>query len=135
MRISDWSSDVCFRSDAAAVVAGRHPPLRAERRVSRRAAAHRRGAEHPRLLRARRHHPLRRRAAELQFGPRRPVLHRSQRAEAGRGARSEEHTSELQSLIRISFALFCLKKKKQSKRKTKRTTRTYNIQSKPKTQM
>src|SRR3546814_2300839 len=29
-----------------------------------------------------------------------------------RGARSEEHTSELQSLMRISYAVFCLKKKK-----------------------
>src|SRR3546814_3989011 len=29
-------------------------------------------------------------------------------------ARSEEHTSELQSLMRISHAVFCLKKKKQS---------------------
>src|SRR3546814_5023989 len=28
----------------------------------------------------------------------------------GRGARSEEHTSELQSLMRISYAVFCLKK-------------------------
>src|SRR3546814_10165182 len=28
-------------------------------------------------------------------------------------ARSEEHTSELQSLMRISYAVFCLKKKKQ----------------------
>src|SRR3546814_3157607 len=34
-----------------------------------------------------------------------------------RGARSEEHTSELQSLMRISYAVFCLKKK------NKRTTR------------
>src|SRR3546814_9211228 len=32
------------------------------------------------------------------------------------GARSEEHTSELQSLMRISYAVFCLKKKK-NKRK------------------
>src|SRR3546814_2449280 len=32
-------------------------------------------------------------------------------ARAGRG-RSEEHTSELQSLMRISYAVFCLKKKK-----------------------
>src|SRR3546814_4194210 len=31
----------------------------------------------------------------------------------GRSARSEEHTSELQSLMRISYAVFCLKKKKQ----------------------
>src|SRR3546814_1645236 len=30
-----------------------------------------------------------------------------------RGARSEEHTSELQSLMRISYAVFCLKKKNQ----------------------
>src|SRR3546814_8162555 len=29
-----------------------------------------------------------------------------------RNARSEEHTSELQSLMRISYAVFCLKKKK-----------------------
>src|SRR3546814_4125757 len=29
----------------------------------------------------------------------------------GRGQRSEEHTSELQSLMRISYAVFCLKKK------------------------
>src|SRR3546814_3445416 len=30
------------------------------------------------------------------------------------GLRSEEHTSELQSLMRISYAVFCLKKKKQT---------------------
>src|SRR3546814_3120391 len=33
-------------------------------------------------------------------------------AMAGDGPRSEEHTSELQSLMRISYAVFCLKKKK-----------------------
>src|SRR3546814_7520755 len=32
--------------------------------------------------------------------------------------RSEEHTSELQSLMRISYAVFCLKKKKKNKEKT-----------------
>src|SRR3546814_6612362 len=32
--------------------------------------------------------------------------------------RSEEHTSELQSLMRISYAVFCLKKKKQQKNVT-----------------
>src|SRR3546814_4981819 len=31
-------------------------------------------------------------------------------------ARSEEHTSELQSLMRISYAVFCLKKKNKTKR-------------------
>src|SRR3546814_6283284 len=42
-------------------------------------------------------------------------------------ARSEEHTSELQSLMRISYAVFCLKKKN-TKQKTKNTiikTRTH----------
>src|SRR3546814_3742052 len=34
------------------------------------------------------------------------------------GARSEEHTSELQSLMRISYAVFCVKKKKKSGRNT-----------------
>src|SRR3546814_7807069 len=34
------------------------------------------------------------------------------RIHRGTGARSEEHTSELQSLMRISYAVFCLKKKK-----------------------
>src|SRR3546814_6257671 len=34
------------------------------------------------------------------------------------GARSEEHTSELQSLMRISYAVFCLKKKKTRKQET-----------------
>src|SRR3546814_10855301 len=33
-------------------------------------------------------------------------------------ARSEEHTSELQSLMRISYAVFCLKKKKNTHQKT-----------------
>src|SRR3546814_11473773 len=36
------------------------------------------------------------------------VARRARRA----GSRSEEHTSELQSLMRISYAVFCLKKKK-----------------------
>src|SRR3546814_3706263 len=35
----------------------------------------------------------------------------------GSQGRSEEHTSELQSLMRISYAVFCLTKKKKNKRK------------------
>src|SRR3546814_3109296 len=35
-----------------------------------------------------------------------------------RPARSEEHTSELQSLMRISYAVFCLKKKKHKNKNT-----------------
>src|SRR3546814_6002055 len=38
---------------------------------------------------------------------------RQPHAEDERCHRSEEHTSELQSLMRISYAVFCLKKKKQ----------------------
>src|SRR3546814_10577991 len=40
-----------------------------------------------------------------------------------RSPRSEEHTSELQSLMRISYAVFCLKKKKK-KKNTNRITHT-----------
>src|SRR3546814_8072978 len=39
-------------------------------------------------------------------------------APPGYVGRSEEHTSELQSLMRISYAVFCLKKKKTNKTKT-----------------
>src|SRR3546814_1613032 len=41
-------------------------------------------------------------------------------------ARSEEHTSELQSLMRISYAVFCLKKKKPNKKEVT-TTQTYQL--------
>src|SRR3546814_17059261 len=46
------------------------------------------------------------------------IRHRAVRTALARGnggedlSRSEEHTSELQSLMRISYAVFCLKKKK-----------------------
>src|SRR3546814_6895539 len=39
-------------------------------------------------------------------------------------ARSEGHTSELQSLMRISYAVFCLKKKKHTNKKTEQTVHT-----------
>src|SRR3546814_2126833 len=41
-----------------------------------------------------------------------------------RPTKSEEHTSELQSLMRISYAVFCLKKKKQHKNKQPPLTQT-----------
>src|SRR3546814_10647286 len=40
--------------------------------------------------------------------------------------RSEEHTSELQSLMRISYAVFCLKKKNQTLKNNKNTQRTHH---------
>src|SRR3546814_10580343 len=39
---------------------------------------------------------------------------RTDRRRGGHHVRSEEHTSELQSLMRISYAVFCLKKKKEN---------------------
>src|SRR3546814_1644341 len=59
----------------------------------------------PRAVRGRPPVPgCRHRAAEGAAVARRPGC--------ARGRRSEEHTSELQSLMRISYAVFCLKKKK-----------------------
>src|SRR3546814_10083251 len=43
---------------------------------------------------------------------------RASHPQGRRQVRSEEHTSELQSLMRISYAVFCLKKKKNNKIKT-----------------
>src|SRR3546814_10027107 len=40
------------------------------------------------------------------------------------GTRSEEHTTELQSLMRISYAVFCLKKKTTNPTKTRKTRNT-----------
>src|SRR3546814_10683153 len=74
---------------------------------------------HPRRIR--RGDRGRRRRGDGSAGPRpaltRPLhgpvaLLRRRRIRTGRApARSEEHTSELQSLMRISYAVFCLKKK------------------------
>src|SRR3546814_10809540 len=66
-------------------------------------------------------------------------LHRVGQAERlpGWSRRSEEHTSELQSLMRISYAVFCLKKKKNKNKHsnnkqqvTNKCTNTTNIQQK-----
>src|SRR3546814_7404838 len=54
--------------------------------------------------------------AEGRIGGRRRKLGDKKRRE-----RSEEHTSELQSLMRISYAVFCLKKKKRNKISTPMT--------------
>src|SRR3546814_5479901 len=62
----------------------------------------------PGLYRRYQHHP----PAPLLVAnqdPLRPVAGRHRRSDRHR---SEEHTSELQSLMRISYAVFCLKKKK-----------------------
>src|SRR3546814_1416691 len=43
------------------------------------------------------------------------------------GQRSEEHTSELQSLMRISYAVFCLKKTKTKHKYTQNKTLTHTL--------
>src|SRR3546814_1363154 len=106
MRISDWSSDVCS-SDLIPFTTAPLPPAGeggAQRRV--RAGFSREAVPLPSSRRRDRtsidvsaaQNPLR---ARPHVGNRAP--HRR---------RSEEHTSELQSLMRISYAVFCLKKKK-----------------------
>src|SRR3546814_6308099 len=117
MRISDWSSDVCssdlfefrvvrFDHAACAVVAVQGDFQRADHEPSR---ARQGEEEFGHALVAPGAQPgfveevvIHLVAAHLQAGP------------GGSGivaARSEEHTSELQSLMRISYAVFCLKKK------------------------
>src|SRR3546814_1514078 len=46
-----------------------------------------------------------------------PAAHADTKDDILQNHRSEEHTSELQSLMRISYAVFCLKKKKTTKYK------------------
>src|SRR3546814_3400549 len=89
MRISDWSSDVCSSDLQRLTVLpafNSHPFGKASGKRARR--------RNGRVLR-------------------RQYCEASKRAgTTGYGKRSEEHTSELQSLMRISYAVFCLKKKK-----------------------
>src|SRR3546814_2697800 len=112
MRISDWSSDVCssdLREERE--VAEQHPPTlsacHCAAEPSHRlddAAARSVGSAAPRptLSRGAR--------ADVQPAARHPVAG-PRHGRGLRAARSEEHTSELQSLMRISYAVFCLKKK------------------------
>src|SRR3546814_1889006 len=118
MRISDWSSDVCS-SDLCRRDRGGGLSLQPSR------GAYCRSGRPSRSPIGRGACGLCRADARLR-GQRR----RSDRALQGtdrglhgpaRGAfreRSEEHTSELQSLMRISYAVFCLKKKKKLTKKT-----------------
>src|SRR3546814_4960557 len=123
MRISDWSSDV-FSSyllhPLGDVVRhhGRHADaevdVEAVLELLRRALAHFLACpSHFRLLPSRRAVVSPRGSYDARYasrnpGPRRPGPRRC-RADGCR--RSEEHTSELQSLMRHSYAVFCLKKK------------------------
>src|SRR3546814_4219648 len=103
MRISDWSSDVCS-SDLALI---------RFRRMQGRNTLWQPGTDHAgiatQMLVERRLEAL---------GQNRHDLGREKFLEKvweWKDERSEEHTSELQSLMRISYAVFCLKKKKKRK--------------------
>src|SRR3546814_9746725 len=97
MRISDWSSDVCS-SDLQDPVLLLHPADAAAGRAGPDAGALLRRPQDQERCRCARHSGNQ---AELYLLP----------------CRSEEHTSELQSLMRISYAVFCLKKKNDSLRR------------------
>src|SRR3546814_10015278 len=136
MRISDWSSDVCS-SDLRTAAAERRALFdRVARMARRRRLVLMLGgtAAQARAWRADGWHGRDRRLGGKMLLHSRPVHDKRQMAEAARagadfvflsplfptrshpgslvlGRRSEEHTSELQSLMRISYAVFCLKKK------------------------
>src|SRR3546814_1324610 len=123
MRISDWSSDACS-SDlrGSSVRRPREPARRAGRscefRPSLWSAAPRTGGPAPSAPyiggNAARFKGAKSRRSI--WGRERSVAYRSNTSQRLRTdqkeRRSEEHTSELQSLMRISYAVFCLKKKK-----------------------
>src|SRR3546814_10501355 len=89
MRISDWSSDVCS-SDLLRLF-----PFGDARRLEA-------------VLLSRPHVE----ADEIdEIGAHQHQLRHDRIIVVGHRQRSEEHTSELQSLMRISYAVFCLKKK------------------------
>src|SRR3546814_3273079 len=102
MRISDWSSDVCS-SDLQSLQAARRTAGGEPAGLYRRARAGAWGRSRGQAAAGR----ARERAGQSQIHHRSRPDHR-----ADRPVRSEEHTSELQSLMRISYAVFCLKKKK-----------------------
>src|SRR3546814_2756462 len=141
MRISDWSSDVCssdlqdpkpsrrpyfhqtdsrsrhspptaqsppspappLAADPQSPTFPSAPPVKAHSRSTPPRARHYRPAAHP---------------VPPAWPPHRwqtPAYRPAPRRQAARFPRSEEHTSELQSLMRISYAVFCLKKKNTKK--------------------
>src|SRR3546814_6597866 len=113
MRISDWSSDVCSSDLLWGGSSHCLKGMSTHMRYNIVGPDHRGGAGHCEL--SIRVHESRRTTGCEQH------RHREFMAEE----RSEEHTSELQSLMRISYAVFCLKKNK-----TKQTTnnkKTINI--------
>src|SRR3546814_1229661 len=109
MRISDWSSDVCSSDlQPAAPARVRLVGQIADHRIDEGVEDER---EHQREADQLRIHPQHLIVEQQQKGRKAVVLDPiGNAAEAVVHLRSEEHTSELQSLMRISYAVFCLKK-------------------------
>src|SRR3546814_8312141 len=108
MRISDWSSDVCSSDRLmAAHLSGQRVSV-----SSLCIAAAVPATTALRWIRALTDHGLFLRQADPSDGRRVFIALSDKAAEAMALFRSEEHTSELQSLMRTSYAVFCLKKKK-----------------------
>src|SRR3546814_6024836 len=101
MRISDWSSDVCSSDLPERQI---FDAARVDREIVRADDAKTLPDDHLEFAADR---VIFRCRAEVRRNPRRPV-------KRALDLRSEEHTSELQSLMRISYAVFCLKKKKKN---------------------
>src|SRR3546814_4806799 len=114
MRMSDWSSDVCS-SDLAIVIVDPEYLQDAGVRQEGAGAALVERAELVNVLQDRpeldavARHQAHRPLDGFETAQRGKFIEQEQDG-AGRG-RSEEHTSELQSLMRISYAVFCLHKK------------------------
>src|SRR3546814_9440606 len=111
MRISDWSSDVCS-SDLAE--GGRQPACATSRCTRPRAdelpdAGRSRRAARTLYPAARADRPA---GGDREGRSRASAVVLALRLAGRTVHRSEEHTSELQSLMRISYAVFCLKKNK-----------------------
>src|SRR3546814_4988713 len=110
MRISDWSSDVCS-SDLAGVLcmptvgALKHAVKAVELGADIITVQGAEGGGHTGSV------PTTLLLPQVLDAVKVPVV-AAGGFHSGRGLRSEEHTSELQSLTRISYAVFCLKKKK-----------------------
>src|SRR3546814_2234785 len=106
MRISDCSSDVCS-SDLDRRPARQDRSLDRGHRADRRGSDRDTGEEGAYLSRGCAREPGH--YDQLKLRPDGPPDEHACRPDA---VRSEEHTSELQSLMRISYAVFCLKKQK-----------------------
>src|SRR3546814_2124166 len=113
MRISDWSSDVCS-SDLQAIQRQRahHPRCERADDAGHVAAAPVRAAEPVAKLGGVATLVLPRPHADAAARLAVDLDGEHGRVQVDHVHRSEEHTSELQSLMRISYAVFCLKKKK-----------------------